>query len=134
MNPHRPDTDQAGMMTIWMLGLATITLLLVALIVDGARIMNAVSDTGATARSAARAAALAVDPTSHTLTPAAETEAVTVIDARDMTAGPIVVTDDTVTVTVTTTIRLPLLTLLGVRERTVTSTATAAILQGVTAP
>lgn len=126
-----------GSATIWVIGLATATLLLVALAADGARVMSAVSHTGDTARAAARAGALAADPASRTLDPTlADHEARAVIAARQMTPGPIEVAPGgtQITVTVETTVELPLLTLLGIPQRTVSSTATSDLLQGVTGP
>ena len=128
---------EAGFATVWMLGLATVTLLLVALAADGARVLSAVSETGDTARAAARAGALGVDPASRTLNPAlAEDQARDVVAARQMTPTAVVVSPDgsRIEVTVQTTIDLPLLVLLGVPTRTVTSTATATVLQGVGPP
>ena len=126
-----------GSATIWMIGLATVALLLVALASDGARVLSAVSQTGDTARAAARAGVLAADPATRTLNPAlADDQAREVIGARQMTPGPIEVSGDgtRITVTVATTVELPLLALLGIPERTVSSTATADLLQGVTGP
>lgn len=128
---------EGGFATVWMLGLATVTLLLVALAADGARVLSAVSETGDTARAAARAGALGVDPASRTLNPAlAEDQARDVVAARQMTPTAVVVSPDgsRIEVTVQTTIDLPLLVLLGVPTRTVTSTATATVLQGVGPP
>ena len=136
--PHRNRTDaEAGFATIWMLGLATITLMLVALATDGARVLSAVSATGDTARAAARAGALAIDPATRTLNAQlAHNEARAVIDARQMTTSAVEVAPDgtQIDVTVATTIDLPLLALLGVPTRTVTSNATATVLQGVGPP
>ena len=128
---------EAGFATVWMLGLATVALLLVALTADGARVLAAVSETGDTARAAARAGALGVDPASRTLNPAlADDEARAVVAARHMTPTAVVVSADgrQIAVTVQTTIDLPLLALLGVPRRTVSSTATATVLQGVGPP
>jgi hypothetical protein len=125
------------MATVWMLGLATITVLLVALVTDGARVLAAVSDTGDTARAAARAGALAVDPATRTMNPSlADGEARAVVAAQQMTPGQIVVAADgtSISVTVETTVELPLLALLGVRTRTVSATATSDLLQGVSSP
>ena len=130
-------TEEEGLATVWMLGLATITMLLVALVTDGARVLAAVSDTGDTARAAARAGALGVDPASRRMDPTiADQEARAVVSSQQMTPTSVVVSDDgtQITVTVQTTIELPLLALLGVRSRTVSSTATADVLQGVTGP
>lgn len=131
------DRHQDGSATIWMIGLATVTLLLVALAADGARVLAAVSQTGDTARAAARAGVLAADPATRTLNPTlADAQARDVIAARQMTSGPIEVSPDgtRITVTAATTIELPLLALLGIPRRTVSSTATADLLQGVTGP
>lgn len=132
----RPD-GEAGFATIWMLGLATVALLLVALAADGARVMSAVSETGDTARAAARAGALGVDPASRSLNPGlANDEARAVVATRQMTPTAVVVSADgrQIEVTVQTTIDLPLLSLLGVPTRTVSSTAAATVLEGVSAP
>lgn len=129
--------DEEGLATVWMLGLATITMLLVALVTDGARVLSAVSDTGDTARAAARAGALAVDPATRAMNPSlAAVEARAVVAARQMTPGPIVVAADgtSISVTVETTVELPLLALLGVSNRTVSASATSALLQGVSSP
>lgn len=128
---------EAGFVTVWMLGLATVALLLVALAADGARVLAAVSETGDTARAAARAGALGVDPASRALNPAlADGEARAVVTARQMTPTAVVVSADgrQIEVTVQTTIDLPLLALLGVPTRTVNSTATATVLEGVGPP
>lgn len=128
---------EAGFATVWMLGLAAVTLLLVALSADGARVLSAVSETGDTARAAARAGALGVDPASRTLNPTlADHEARAVVAARQMTPTAVVVSADgaRIEVTVQTTIDLPLLALLGVPTRTVSSTATATVLEGVGPP
>ncbi|WP_157041643.1 hypothetical protein [Nitriliruptor alkaliphilus] len=129
--------DEDGMATVWMLGLATITMVLVALVTDGARVLSAVSETGDTARAAARAGALAVDPATRAMNPSlAAGEARDVVAARQMTPGPIVVATDgtSISVTVETTVDLPLLALLGVRSRTVSASATSDLLQGVSSP
>lgn len=126
-----------GLATVWMLGLATITMLLVALVTDGARVLTAVSDTGDTARAAARAGALAVDPATRAMNPSlAADEARAVVAARQMTPGSVVVAPDgtSISVTVETTVDLPLLALLGVRSRTVSASATSDLLQGVSSP
>ena len=136
MDRDRSD-GETGFATVWMVGLATVALLLVALAADGARVLSAVSETGDTARAAARAGALGVDPASRTLNPAlAEDQARDVVAARQMTPTAVVVSPDgsRIEVTVQTTIDLPLLVLLGVPTRTVTSTATATVLQGVGPP
>ena len=136
MDRDRSD-GETGFATVWMVGLATVALLLVALAADGARVLAAVSETGDTARAAARAGALGVDPASRTLTPAlADDEARAVVAARQMTPMAVVVSADgrQIEVTVQTTIDLPLLALLGVPTRTVSSTATATVLQGVGPP
>jgi len=128
---------EAGFATVWMLGLAAVALLLVALAADGARVLSAVSETGDTARAAARAGALGVDPASRSLNPAlADHEARAVVAARQMTPTAVVVSADgaRIEVTVQTTIDLPLLALLGVPTRTVSSTATATVLEGVGPP
>ena len=136
MDRDRSD-GETGFATVWMVGLATVALLLVALAADGARVLSAVSETGDTARAAARAGALGVDPASRTLNPAlADDEARAVVAARQMTPMAVVVSADgrQIEVTVQTTIDLPLLALLGVPTRTVSSTATATVLQGVGPP
>jgi hypothetical protein len=128
---------EEGTAVIWVIGLATVTLLLVALAADGARVLSAVSETGDTARAAARAGALAADPATRRLDPAlADVEARAVVLARDMTPLTIDVAPGgtQITVTVETTIDLPLLALLGVSQRTISSTATSDLLQGVTGP
>lgn len=128
---------EAGFATIWMLGLATVALLLVALAADGARVLSAVSETGDTARAAARAGVLAVDPATRTLNPQlAHNEARAVVIARQMTTSAVEVAPDgtQIDVTVETTIDLPLLALLGVPTRTVSSTATATVLEGIGPP
>lgn len=128
---------EEGTATIWVIGLATVTLLLVALASDGARVLSAVSETGDTARAAARAGALAADPATRRLDPVlADVEARALVLARDMTPLTIDVAPGgtQITVTVETTIDLPLLALLGVSQRTISSTATSDLLQGVTGP
>ena len=129
--------EQEGLATVWMLGLATITMLLVALVTDGARVLAAVSDSGDTAHAAARAGVLGIDPATRTMDPEmAGQEARAVVASQQMTPASVVISGDgtQITVTVQTTIELPLLALLGIRSRTVSSTATADVLQGVTGP
>ena len=128
---------EAGFATIWMLGLATVALMLVALAADGARVLSAVSATGDTARAAARAGVLAVDPATRTLNPQlAHNQARAVVAARQMTTSAVEVAPDgtQIDVTVETTIDLPLLALLGVPTRTVSSNATATVLEGIGPP
>lgn len=130
-------SGEAAFVAVWMLGVATVALLLVALAADGARVFSAVSETGATARAASRAGVLAVDPATRTLNPAlADNEARAVVTAREMTPTAVVVSADgtQIEVAVETTIDLPLLSLLGVQTRTVSSTATATVLEGVGPP
>jgi hypothetical protein len=130
-------SGEAGFATVWMLGLTTVALLLVALAADGARVLSAVSETGDTARAAARAGALGVDPVTRLLNPAlADDEARAVVAARQMIPTAVVVSADgaRIEVTVQTTIDLPLLTLLGVPTRTVSSTAAATVLEGIGPP
>lgn len=137
MSLRRRHDDEDGLATVWMLGLATITMLLVALVSDGARVLSSVSAAGDTARAAARAGALAVDPATRVVDPylAAE-EARAVVEAQQMSPERIVVDagGTSISVTVETSVQLPLLALLGVPSRTVTATATSALLQGVSSP
>ena len=128
---------EAGFATIWMLGLATVTLLLVALAADGARVLVCgVGDgrhrpcRGPCGRARGRSGQPHTQPG---------------VGRRRGTCRGRRPPDDPhrsgrlgrwqpIEVTVQTTIDLPLLALLGVPTRTVSSTATATVLQGVGPP
>ena len=123
---QRIRTDESGgFVTWWILGLASVAVLIFALVGDGSRVMAAVDETSDVAQVAARAGARMVDPSTGSLDATrAEAAAQAEIVAAGM-AGTVTVNGDEVTVTATTTISLPLLAIVGVDQRTVTSTRTA---------
>ena len=123
---QRIRTDESGgFVTWWILGLASVAVLIFALVGDGSRVMAAVDETSDVAQVAARAGARMVDPSTGALDATrAEAAAKAEIVAAGM-AGTVTVNGDEVTVTATTTISLPLLAIVGVDQRTVASTRTA---------
>jgi hypothetical protein len=123
---QRIRTDESGgFVTWWILGLASVAVLIFALVGDGSRVMAAVDETSDVAQVAARAGARMVDPSTGALDATrAEAAAQAEIVAAGM-AGTVTVNGDEITVTATTTISLPLLAIVGVDQRTVTSTRTA---------
>ena len=123
---QRIRTDESGgFVTWWILGLAGVAILMFALVGDGSRVMAAVDETSDVAQVAARAGARMVDPSTGVLDATrAEATAQAEIAVAGMT-GTVTVTGDEITVTAITTIDLPLLAIVGVDQRTVTSTRTA---------
>ena len=123
---QRIRTDESGgFVTWWILGLAGVAVLIFALVGDGSRVMAAVNETSDVAQVAARGGARMVDPSTGALDATrAEAAAQAEIAAAGM-AGTVTVTGGEITVTATTTISLPLLAIVGVDQRTVTSTRTA---------
>lgn len=123
---QRIRTDESGgFVTWWILGLASVAVLIFSLVGDGSRVMAAVNETSDVAQVAARAGARMVDPSTGALDATrAEAAAQAEIVAAGM-AGTVMVNGDEITVTATTAISLPLLAIVGVDQRTVTSTRTA---------
>jgi hypothetical protein len=123
---QRIRTDESGgFVTWWIIGLAGVAILIFALVGDGSRVMAAVDATSDVAQVAARAGARMVDPSTGALDATrAEAAAQAEVTAAGMT-GTVTVNGREITVTTTTTISLPLLAMVGVEQRTVTSTRTA---------
>ena len=117
--------ESGGFVTWWILGLAGVAVLIFALVGDGSRVMAAVNETSDVAQVAARGGARMVDPSTGALDATrAEATAQAEIAAAGMT-GTVTINGHEITVTATTTISLPLLAIVGVDQRTVTSTRTA---------
>lgn len=130
--------DERGQVTAMWAVLALALLVLGGLVFDGGQILNARRDANNLARQAARAGAQQLDENSlRAGTPAldpiaAETAAREFLARRDVTPAAVVVTATSVTVTVELTQPTPLLTLVGIDDRIVTSTASARSARGVT--
>ena len=124
--PQRIRTDESGgFVTWWIIGLAGVAILMFALVGDGSRVMAAVNETSDVAQVAARAGARMVDPSTGVLDATrAEAAAQAEIAIAGM-SGTVTINGRDITVTATTTISLPLLAIVGVDQRTVTSTRTA---------
>ena len=122
---HFHADQSGGAVTWWMIGMAGVALLMFALVADGSRVMAGLNQTSDVAQVAARAGAALVDPSTGTLDPTrAEAAALAEVTAAGMT-GTVAVNGPEITVTVDATIDLPLLAVVGVSERTVTSTRTS---------
>ena len=126
LTAQRIRTDESGgFVTWWIIGIAGVAILMFALVGDGSRVMAALDETSDVAQVAARAGARMVDPSTGALDATrAEAAAQTEIAAAGM-SGTVTVNGHEITVTATTTITLPLLAIVGVDQRTVTSTRTA---------
>lgn len=131
--------DERGQATALWAILTLALLVLGGLVYDGGQILTARRDANNLARQAARAGAQHLDEDSlragtPTLdTAAAEAAARDYLARRDMSPMAVHVDGSTVTVTVTITQPTPLLALVGIEDRTVTSTASARSARGVTA-
>ena len=129
---HFHADQSGGAVTWWMIGMAGVALLMFALVADGSRVMAGLNQTSDVAQVAARAGAALVDPSTGTLDPTrAEAAALAEVTAAGMT-GTVAVNGPEITVTVDATIDLPLLAVVGVSERTVTSTRTSRALSDPT--
>lgn len=130
--------DERGQVTAMWAILALALLVLGGLVYDGGQILTARRDANNLARQAARAGAQELDENSvragdPTLDPAAaEAAARDYLARRNVTPIAVNVIDSTVTVTVSLTQPTPLLALVGIDDRTVTSTASARSARGVT--
>jgi Flp pilus assembly protein TadG len=130
--------DERGQVTAMWAILALALLVLGGLVYDGGQILTARRDANNLARQAARAGAQQLDEDSiragnPTLDPvAAEAAARQFLARRSVTPTFVDVQGSTVTVTVTMTQPTPLLALVGIDDRTVTSTASARSARGVT--
>ena len=130
--------DERGQVTALWAILALALLVLGGLVYDGGQILTARRDANNLARQAARAGAQQLDEDSvRAGTPtldaaAAEAAAREFLARRDVTPIAVTVVDTTVTVTVELTQPTPLLALVGIGDRTVTSTASARSARGVT--
>lgn len=130
--------DERGQVTAMWAILALALLVLGGLVYDGGQILTARRDANNLARQAARAGAQQLDENSvragdPMLDPAAaEAAARDYLSRRDVTPTAVTVVGSTVTVTVSLTQPTPLLALVGIDDRTVTSTASARSARGVT--
>lgn len=130
--------DEHGSVTAMWAILSLSLLVLGGLVYDGGQILTARRDANNLARQAARAGAQQVDEDSlrrgePTLNPAAaEAAARAFLARREVTPIAVTVLDATVTVTVELVQPTPLLALVGIDDRTVTSTASARSARGVT--
>lgn len=129
--------DECGQVTAMWAILALALLVLGGLVFDGGQILTARRDANNLARQAARAGAQQLDEASvragaPTLdAAAAEAAARAFLARRNVTPIAVQVTGSTVTVTVSLKQSTPLLALVGIDERTVTSTAAARSARGV---
>ena len=128
---HRLPTDESGgAVTWWLIGMASVAILMFALVADGSRVMAELNETSDVAQVAARAGARFVDPSTGTLDATrAEAAALAEVTAAGMT-GTVAVNGSEITVTVSSSIDLPLLAVVGVREHTVTSTRASRTVSG----
>jgi Flp pilus assembly protein TadG len=130
--------DERGQVTALWAILALALLVLGGLVYDGGQILTARRDANNLARQAARAGAQQLDENSvRAGTPtldaaAADAAAREFLARRNVTPIAVTVVDTTVTVTVELTQPTPLLALVGIDDRTVTSTASARSARGVT--
>ena len=130
--------DERGQVTALWAILALALLVLGGLVYDGGQILTARRDANNLARQAARAGAQQLDENSvRARTPtldaaAADAAAREFLARRNVTPIAVTVVDTTVTVTVELTQPTPLLALVGIDDRTVTSTASARSARGVT--
>lgn len=126
---RQPRDGEDGSIVIYMmLAIATVGMLMFALVADGSRVLAGISDTSDVAQVAARAAARHVDPSTgrvdtYLATAAANTE----LAAADMT-GTVSVRADDIAVTATDTVTLRFLAAIGKPSHTVTATRTAQLL------
>lgn len=129
--------DERGSVTAMWAILALALLVLGGLVYDGGRVLTARREANNLARQAARAGAQQLDEDSIRLgdprldTTAAELAAREYLERRDLTPVAVEVRDSTVTVTVELVQKTPLLALVGIEDRTVTSTASARSARGV---
>lgn len=129
--------DERGSVTAMWAILALALLVLGGLVFDGGRVLTTRREANNLARQAARAGAQQLDESSiRSGTPtldtfAAETAAREYLARREVTPLAVVVAGTTVTVTVELVQPTPLLALVGIDERTVTSTASARSARGV---
>lgn len=130
--------DERGQATAMWAILSLALLVLGGLVYDGGQILTARREANNLARQAARAGAQQLDENSiragiPTLdVAAAEAAARDYLARREVTPDAVQVDGSTVTVTVSLTQPTPLLTLVGIDDRTVTSTASARSARGVT--
>lgn len=135
MSPLRD--DRGSVTAMWAI-LALSLLVLGGLVYDGGQVLTARREANNLARQAARAGAQQVDEDSLRLgaptldAVAAEAAAREFLAKRDVTPTAVTVLDSTVTVTVELIQPTPLLALVGIDDRTVTSTASARSARGVT--
>ena len=130
--------DERGQVTAMWAILALALLVLGGLVYDGGQILTARREANNLARQAARAGAQQIDENSlragnPTLDPtAAEAAARDYLARQNVTPIAVTVTGSTVTVTVSLNQPTRLLALVGINDRTVTSTASARSARGVT--
>ena len=130
--------DERGSVTAMWAILALALLVLGGLVYDGGQVLTARREANNLARQAARAGAQQLDEDSlrlgdPTLNPTAAEAAVReFLGRRDVTPTAVSVLDSTVTVSVALVQPTPLLALVGIDDRTVTSTASARSARGVT--
>ena len=124
-------TDESrGAVIWWLIGMASVAILMFALVADGSRVMAELNETSDVAQVAARAGARFVDPSTGTLDATrAEAAAIAEVTAAGM-AGTVTVSGAEITVIVSSTIDLPLLAMVGVSEHTVTATRASRTVSG----
>lgn len=132
--PPASDEDR-GSVTVFIIGVLVALVVVAGLVFDGGTIIAGHREADAEAEGAARAGAEAVaaterESTAVTIDPAAAQQAV----ERYLTAyghqGQVVVAGDRVTVTVSFTERTQILSIVGLRSKSVTGTASAVALVG----
>lgn len=122
--------ESGGAVIWWLIGMASVAILMFALVADGSRVMAELNETSDVAQVAARAGARFVDPSTGTPDATrAEAAALAEVTAAGM-AGTVTVSGAEITVTVSSTIDLPLLAMVGVSEHTVTSTRASQTVSG----
>lgn len=123
--------ESGGAVIWWLIGMASVAILMFALVADGSRVMAELNETSDVAQVAARAGARFVDPSTGTLDATrAEAAALAEVTAAGM-AGTVTVGGAEITVTVSSTIDLPLLAMVGVSEHTVTATRASRTVSGL---
>lgn len=128
-----------GSLSVFAAILALLFVVVAGLVLDGGRLLSARREAYAVAGAAARAGAQQLDTAAvragrHVLDPAAAQAAATAHLATTGRRGTATTTTADVTVTVAVPVPMRLLTVVGVRARTVEATARASAVPGVATP
>ncbi len=127
-------TEDGGAVIYFLIAVATVGMLMFALVADGSRVLADLSETSDVAQIAARSGAREVDPSTGRL----DTDRATAAANRELIdagmTGTVNVAATSVTVTASHTLDLTLLAAVGINRHTVTSTRTADLLDRPGAP